>query len=498
MIMRAVLICMGVLIASAAIAAERVAESQSRTLALIDCIQLALEHNLDLKIARYDPQFARLSLSLAYTAYEPSLNFNANHYYSASPGGLDPQNRPYPGTTSDTDSYGTSLGGLLPGGLRYDFSFDLDATSGSGPGGAFQDASGGFNISLSQPLLKNSWIDSTRYSIQVSKKTLKTTELDLARQIMELVTRVENSYNDLLLARENIKAHEEAVQLAERQLTASQKRVAVGRGAEVETKQTEVRVASERAALLGARGTVAVVEYRLKQLLSDDFNQWEKVEIQPATPLTMVPETIDLSDSLRQALSRRPDLQGRKIEVEKQGIELKYRRNQLFPQLDLRGGYGQNGSGEDYSRALEIVRKGDAPHYSLGVVLTVPLGNRRERLLYSQAKMQRERLLVRLKKVEQDIMVEVAVAVQYAQTAFARLDVTRQSRQAAEAALAGAQKRLESGQGDTYTVLQMQRDLTSARLGELSALADYNKALADVACAEGTTLERHKLRLEFR
>ncbi len=496
--MRVVLICIGLLVAATASPAEEVTTAQARRLTLMDCIQLALEHNLDLKIARYDPQFARLNLSLAYTAYEPSLNVNANHYYSASPGGLDPQNRPYPGTTSESDSYGTGLGGLLPTGLRYDFGVDLDGTSGSGPGGTFQDASGGFNISLSQPLLKNFWIDSARYSIQVNKKTLKTSELDLARQIMELVTRVENAYNDLLLARENIKAHEEAVQLAERQLAASQKRVAVGRGAEVETKQTEVRVAGERAALLGARGTVAVMDYRLKQLLSDDFSQWEKVDIQPATLLTMVPEPISLQYSTGKALTRRPDLQARKVEVEKQGIELKYRRNQLYPQLDVRGTYGQSGSGEDYSGALEIVRKGDAPHYSLGVVLTVPLGNKRERLLYNSAKMQRERLLLRLKKAEQDIMVDVAVAVQYAQTAFARLDVTRQSRQAAEAALAGAQKRLESGQGDTYTVLQMQRDLTSARLGELSALADYNKALADVAYAEGTTLERHKLNLEFR
>jgi outer membrane protein len=496
--MRLVLSQLAVLAAWSVIAAEDVAESPTRQLALMECIQLALEHNLDLKIARYDPQIARLNLSLAYAAYEPSLNLSANHNYSASAGGLDPQNRPYSGTTSEADSYGTGLEGSLPTGARYDLGFDLSGTSGSGPAGTFQDASGGFNLSLSQPLLKNLWIDSARSSIQVNKKTLKTSELDLARQIMDLVTRVENAYYDLLLARENIKAHEEAVQLAERQLAATKKLAAVGRGAEVETKQTEVRVASERAALLGARGIVAVMEYRLKQLLSDDFSQWEKVGLKPTALLSMVPETISLQESLGKALTQRPDLQALKLNVEKQGIELKYRRNQLFPQLDLRGTYGQGGSGQDFSGALDIVRKGDAPQYSIGVVLTVPLGNRRERHTYSIAKMEREKLLLRLKKAEQDIMVEVGVAVQNAQTAFARLDVTRQSRQAAEAALAGAQKRLESGKGDTYTVLQMQRDLTDARLSELASLAGYNKALADVAYAEGTTLERHKLNVEFK
>ena len=496
--MRLVLFELAVLAAWSVSAAEEVVEPPTRQLALMECIQLALEHNLDLKIARYDPQIARLNLRLAYAAYEPSLNFNATHYYSASAGGLDSQNRSYPGTTSETDSFGTGLGGSLPTGARYDLGFDLSGTSGTGSAGTFKDASGGFNLSLSQPLLKNLWIDSTRYSIQVNKKALKTSELDLARQIMDLVTRVENAYYNLLLARENIKAHEEAVQLAERQLAATKKRAALGRGAEVETKQTEVRVASERAALLGARGSVAVLEYQLKQLLTDDFSQLEKVRVKPTALLSMVPEVISLQDSLGKALTQRPDLQALKLNLEKQGIELKYRRNQLYPQLDLKGTYGQSGSGEDFSGALAIIRKGDAPQYSIGVVLTVPLGNRRERNTYSIAKMERAKLLLRLKKAEQDIMVEVGVAVQNAQTAFARLDVTRQSRQAAEAALGGAQKRLESGQGDTYTVLQMQRDLTGARLSELESLADYNKALANVAYAEGTTLERHKLNLEFK
>ena len=144
----------------------------------------------------------------------------------------------------------------------------------------------------------------------------------------------------------------------------------------------------------------------------------------------MVPEVISLQDSLGKALTQRPDLQALKLNLEKQGIELKYRRNQLYPQLDLKGTYGQSGSGEDFSGALAIIRKGDAPQYSIGVVLTVPLGNRRER--------------------------------------------------------------------NTYSIAKMERDLTGARLSELESLADYNTALANVAYAEGTTLERHKLNLEFK
>jgi len=39
--------------------------------------------------------------------------------------------------------------------------------------------------------------------------------------------------------------------------------------------------------------------------------------------------------------------------------------------------------------------------------------------------------------------------------------------------------------------------LTAARSAEAQALADYNKALAQLAFDEGTTLERNKLDLEM-
>ena len=42
-----------------------------RPLSLKDCIQIALEHNLDVKIERFTPEIARYDLNLAYAYYEP-------------------------------------------------------------------------------------------------------------------------------------------------------------------------------------------------------------------------------------------------------------------------------------------------------------------------------------------------------------------------------------------------------------------------------------------
>ena len=50
-------------------------------------------------------------------------------------------------------------------------------------------------------------------------------------------------------------------------------------------------------------------------------------------------------------MTERPDLLQAKLNVEQQGIQLKYYRNQLFPELDLIGSYGYNGSGQEFDNA---------------------------------------------------------------------------------------------------------------------------------------------------
>jgi HAE1 family hydrophobic/amphiphilic exporter-1 len=75
---------------------------------------------------------------------------------------------------------------------------------------------------------------------------------------------------------------------------------------------------------------------------------------------------------------------------------------------------------------------------------------------------------------------------------------TKQSRLFAELALEAKQRLLDNGRTTSFEVVQLQRDLTTARLNELAALAQYNQALAQLALDEGTTLERDKLELQIK
>ena len=70
-------------------------------------------------------------------------------------------------------------------------------------------------------------------------------------------------------------------------------------------------------------------------------------------------QQFDLQDSWSKGLAERPDLLQAKLNVEQQGIQLKYYRNQLFPELDLIGTYGFNGAGTEFSGTFNQFNQGN-------------------------------------------------------------------------------------------------------------------------------------------
>jgi outer membrane protein TolC len=470
-----------------------------RSLALADCFRAALEHNLDVKIARFGPEIQQHNLSGSYGAYEPSLGLAASRNYSASPGGLDAQNRSYSGTTTYADNFAPGVNGLGPMGLNYNLGGLMNGSSGSSPGGPFENANGNASVQMRQPVLRNFWIDNARLTIEVNKTSLKVSELALRLQIMSTLTSVELAYDNLILAAEQVKVQREAASLAERLVRESKLKVKAGFLAAFDEKQAESQFSASQADLLSAQGALVSQEYTIKSLLSDSFSEWTGVRIVPTERLAVVSADLDLKERWRRGLTKRPDLLQAKLGIERQGVTLKYLRNQIYPELDLVGGYGQAGSALTYSGALEGIQAATSPSWSFGAQLTIPLaGNRAARENYRANKAQQNQMLVQLKQLEQNIMVQIGVSIEQAKTSYAQVDATRQSRVFAEAALDAQQKLLDNGKSTSFIVVQLQKDLTAARLAELTAIAQYNEALCQLAFNDGTTLERDKLDLRVK
>jgi len=476
-----------------AIAVPAGQNARMRQMSLEDCLQEALRHNLDVQIERTVPRVSLYALNAAYGGYDPLLNVSGTHSYDKS--GVDG----IPPAIYDQNSGKSDIGGLLPWGLQYDFSGNVANTYGPSYSGTNETSGGSIGVQLTQPLLKNFWIDDTRLTIRVAKNRLKYSELGLRLQIISSITAAENAYYELIYARENVKVQEEALALAQTQLDQDRQRVEIGTLAQLDVQQDEAQVAQSRASLIAAQSTFNTAQNTLKNLLTDQYSRWHDLDIQPTATITNAPlQSFDLQDSWGKGMTMRPDLLQARLDVEKQGIQLKYDRNQLFPELDLIGTYGYNGAGQEFSGAFNQYREGDRPFYSYGAQLSIPLSNVKARNNAKSDKVTLQQLLLTLKQFEQKVMVQIDNAVKQAQSDYQSVAATRQARIYAEAALDAEQKKYAVGKSTTFTVLQLQNTLTADRGQEIRSLANYYEDLANLAQSEGSTLERNRISLEAR
>lgn len=482
------------------------AANPTRAIGLSEALAMSLQSNLDIQVSRFDPQIAEFGIGAATAVYEPDLRLGYTHTYNKTPGGRDPYGNEFPSRLLRNDDWsadvGNTLNGYLPSGLTYNiggsagksFSEEL---SGSAAGKTRIDYNADALVNLRQPLLRNFLIDDARAQIKISRVAFRQSEEQLRQTINDTLLKVEQAYYNLIFARENVKVQATALELASQLLRENRKRVEVGAMAPLDEKQAESEVASTRAALIDAERQFSEQQNILKGLITDKYGDWNAINLDPVENLVAVPVTSDVHESWSRGLTQRPDLMQLKYALERAGITLKLRKNQLWPELDLVGSYGHSElSFFGYDEAIGHLPRGTNPNYRYGVVLDIPLGNRAARARYKSAKADQQQSLIEYKRLEQQIMVQIDDAVKLIRSSFERVEATRAARAFAQEALSAEQKKLENGKSTSFFVLQFQRDLTVRRSEEIRALADYNNALAQLAWREGTMLQRHNIQIK--
>ena len=469
-----------------------------RQLSLQDCIELALTHNLELQIDRYNPAIALYALKSVYGPYDPTAHFSGQHAHSVTPARIF-GNTVIGSATTDDDSFNTTLSGLLPLGATYNLQGVLSDTHQQVPGsGNFANSSGTVAGTVTQPLLKNLWIDSTRLAIQVDKNRLKYSQLQLKLNIMQTITTLEQAYYDLIYNRENVLVQESAAAYTDRLVYESKKKLEVGALAPLDLASAEAQAAQNRAAIIKALSQLGTQERVVKLLITDHFAEWADVDLQPIGTLLAPKTSFSRQESWAKALAQSPQYLGAKLDAEKQGILLKFDRNQLFPELDVFGTYGYNGAGTVYSGALYDIQQQNRPAYTVGGQITMPLANIAARNVYKVDKVTMQQLVLTIKRWERDIMIAIDNDIGTLRSDYDSVQATHAQRLYEEQALAAEQKKLDSGTSTLYTVIQVQRDLTTARGSEIQALDSYNKDLAQLSLDEGSTLDRLNIDLNVR
>ncbi len=491
----------------------------TRPLSMQEAMQLAVQHNFDIALVRYDPQIAEFQLGGAYGYYDPIMVTRARHSFTETEAsGFDAAlGIPIPPSQTKNDLIESTVGGYLPiTGLRYDVVGNYNRSFGSVAGGPTDTYNTELGLRLSQPLLKNFWIDQGRLNIQLAKKQIRISQYDMLYAIMKVVNDVQQAYYDLIAAQDNVRTAQMSLELAQRLVEENKQKVRVGTLAPLDEKQAESDAALREADLIKTKLDVTLAENKLKNLVTDNYGEWHGYAIMPTEKLLAIPQVYDLPGSWLQGLALRPDFNALKEKLEQRGIEVRYTFNQLLPELNVEGWYARRGidslistndttTGQPFtvhdprfSATLQDIRDDIDPAWYYGARLVFPWGFRAERNAYKVAKAQRETAKLEVGKLHQQILVDIENAVRTAQSNYQAVQANRMAVEFAQIALDAEQKKLENGKSTSFIVLRLQRDLTLARALETSALATYNKALAALTFSEGTILDKNRITVQMK
>lgn len=480
-----------------------------RRLRLDECIFTALRQNRELQIQRLVPAITQSYLSGAYGYYDPIFSTEAYTQDARDSGGFDPEDFSRDAVyDAESESIRSGVTGFLPWGMNYNLFGRYAHSDGFRNGLNFESYSLQTGIILRQPLLRNFWIDQGRMTIQINKKELKITELATHYVAMDVINRTQQAYYELAYAIQSAQEQREFLRSREELLATVKRRIELGNLTVLDERLAEARVATVAANQALADNAVRLAENELRTLLGAAWTNSADTRLETAESLLAVPQPFSLQESWQRGLASRPDLAQLREDVAKAKIDLSYRRNQLFPALDVIASHVRRGSDTDQvlpplqpssslSDARGQIENGDAPTDLIGVVFTVPLGLAKERANFRASKQQKQQAELRLKQYEELVLRQISDALHTARSQLDRVALTRRARELSEAALAAENEKLTGGKSTVFMVLELQNDLATARAAELRAKADYNQARSQLRFAEASLLEHWRVAIEL-
>ncbi|MCX6590470.1 MAG: TolC family protein [Acidobacteria bacterium] len=291
-------------------------------------------------------------------------------------------------------------------------------------------------------------------------------EVDAAAD--QTIERVARAYLAALVAQANVESAEANVNLSEAivKLTRSQKDAGTGTG--IEITRAQVQLANDQQRLIVARNELSRAQLRLLREvgvpMKDTVRLTDKLAYQAVDLATVpTPERADLRAQ-----------QARETAVRSSFDAVKWER---LPSVVASGDYGTTGPSWNNS----------IPTRSVGVALRLPVfdgGRRDARRAESGAALRSEQ--IRTRDLQQQIQLELQLAVDGVKAAEGQLKAAEQGAQLAQNEVEQAKRRYEAGVTNSLELTDAQTRLVRARDNYLAALFSHNVARLDYTAALGT------------
>jgi outer membrane protein TolC len=506
---------------------------RSATITLEEAVELALQHNLDLQVARVDPQLSEQQVREASGSFDPLL-------FADSTFGRDET----PFASAFQSAFGTQgqaimerrwtnqagVQGVVPWGIEYSSAYNVQQLeTSSGITALYPEYRGVWTNELKIPLLKNLFHNDAYLAVRTSRIGRDISEEEFRRQLSDIVVRVEASYWELAAARAALRVAEKSMEAARNLLEQTKVRHQVGVVSKVEVTEAEAGLADREFEHIQARNRAERAEDELLlQILAPEHLAYQTTSIQTQEP-TFIEYQVDETAALERALANRPEIEAARRRVEDADVRLDHAWNQQLPELDVKASYNLNGlSGDQRFAAGSVVdpardRDGDgdiepalvqsdfgfergsewAGHdyfrnygWGVGAMLSFPLGNETAESRYVQRKIEHRRVSTDLHRAEQQIVLDVRNSVRAVQDSMDGVRAAERRKVSEAERLRAEQERLRLGDSTPQEVLEIEEDLAEAERQEIFALQVYRTSITALERAQATLLDSRSISIE--
>lgn len=513
-----------------------------RNLTLNESIEMALSNNLEIDIERTNRDTAAQNVSAARGLFDPVFRWAPLFDAQNTPVGSVLQGA---GGKLDNNLFtnNISLRQKLPqwGTLGHlDFN-NLRQTT-NNPFVSFNPSlTSILSVGITQPLVRGFRIDRDRAEIRVRTREVDLAGVDLETRIIDVVTRTEQAYYDLVAARESVTVSQDQVSLGREQLAINQRLVRTGTLAPVEIAAAEAELERRIDTWYASLGIVTEAENNLKSLIAPERRAsiWGD-EILPIDSDLLQVSVQDLHEAVDLALKKRPELRAVSVRTGINDIQKELTANLRKPQVDLIAQYYVNGlAGSlsstpnpfanlntpiyerlnqlsaaqglqplapegglggppafligNYGTTLANMFGGRYQSFQVGLQLDFNLRNRTADANYGQTLINEKRLKLERARTEQAIEVQVRNALQGIETARQRIAAAEASARAAKEKLDSERRLYQTGESTNFLVLTRQNEYADSRRRAVVARLDFNKNVSLFEQALGTTLAAHKI-----
>ena len=301
---------------------------------LDECIDYALEHNLDIRKSQLAREQAEYQYKISKNAWLPTLNANAGEYFGFG------QSPSYTGVyVSDNSS------------------------------------SASFEANLSMPLFQGLNLYNTA---KADALNLQATEKDQEAAQLNLKLGVMGFYMQVLYGKEQVEIARRQKELSAEQLEKTQQLFENGRVAEADVYESRAQLAADQANLTQAETDLALSLLTLTQALEIEDSEGFEISTPEAFFASQNQELDAPQATLAQALLNQPSMEAARLRLQKSHYDLRASKSAWYPSLDFYAGYS-NGLyhyfGDNYPNTPADEQLKRNSRAQLGFSLNIPIFN---------------------------------------------------------------------------------------------------------------------------